>query len=177
MDRSNLLNALEVYGECWPEEAATVQRFSAFVEQHERCYERDCWAGHVTGSAWLVDPSGTQVLLTHHRKLDIWVQLGGHSDGDADTRAVAQREGEEESGLAIQLLQPEIFDIDIHAIPARKTDPEHFHFDVRYAFQAHALDYVVSAESNDLAWIPISSLGSVTEEASMLRMQRKWLNR
>jgi len=103
-----------------PEEASTVDRFRRLLREHDRCFHRDCWAGHITGSAWLVDAEGNDVLLTHHRKLDLWVQLGGHSGGDPDTPAVAHREAEEESGLDVEPLSPQIFDLDIHTIPARK---------------------------------------------------------
>ncbi|MDT8410670.1 MAG: NUDIX hydrolase, partial [Wenzhouxiangellaceae bacterium] len=131
--------------------------------------------GHITGSAWLVDPSGSEVLLTHHRKLDRWLQLGGHSDGDPDTAAVALREAGEESGLAVELLSPDILDIDIHEIPARKDDPAHFHFDVRYVVASTSgRDYQVSAESNNLAWVAIEAVESLTREPSILRMARKW---
>lgn len=104
MHRRKLLQYLDDYRLRFPQEAAVVDRFVAFVEDEPRCFERDCWRGHVTGSAWLVDPDRSAVLLTHHRKLNIWVQLGGHSDGDPDTLAVAQREAEEESGLQVSLL-------------------------------------------------------------------------
>jgi 8-oxo-dGTP pyrophosphatase MutT (NUDIX family) len=158
-----------------PAETAVARRFLALLDHHPRCFHRDCWTGHITGSAWLVDAGGTDVLLTHHRKLDLWVQLGGHSDGDPDTRSVAQREAEEESGLAVEPVSPRIFDLDIHPIPARKADPEHLHFDVRYAFVSRSgRDYRVSDESHDLAWVPIDEVHRYTTEESMLRMARKW---
>ena len=171
-----LQDRLRDYRRVHPEEAPVVDRFMALVREHERCFHRDCWAGHITGSAWLVDPAGGDVLLTHHRKLDFWVQLGGHSDGDPDTPAVARREAEEESGLDVAPLSPQIFDLDIHTIPARKSDPEHLHFDVRYAFVARSgRDYRVSDESHDLAWVPVTEVHRYTGEESMLRMARKWL--
>ncbi|MEM7003848.1 MAG: NUDIX hydrolase, partial [Pseudomonadota bacterium] len=167
------------YERHYPAEKETLQRFRAFVAEHKRCFERDCWAGHVTGSAWVVDPARQDVLLTHHKKLDIWVQLGGHSDGDADTPAVALREAQEESGLPVQFdgdtATPPVFDLDIHAIPARKGDPEHFHFDVRFVFVAAHREFQVSEESNALAWVPIADLAQYTSEQSMLRMRDKWL--
>ena len=85
MQRRKLLEALARYGEHYPKEYETVKRFTALLDGHPNCFERDCWAGHITGSAWLVDPTRTQLLLTHHRKLDMWLQLGGHSDGEMDT--------------------------------------------------------------------------------------------
>jgi len=174
--RTPLLSALDAYARRHPEEAATTERFRAFVAAHDNCFSRQLEIGHVTGSAWVVDGDGVNALLTHHRKLDIWVQLGGHADDDPDTLAVALREAEEESGLdALIPAVPEIFDIDIHTIPARGSEPEHEHFDVRYALCATgSTAFRVSAESKALAWVPVTQLDALTREPSMLRMQRKW---
>lgn len=161
-----------------PDEGDTVDRFLALIDGHRNCFDRDCWAGHVTGSAWLLDPGGSDVLLTHHRKLDIWVQPGGHCDGDPDTLAVARREAEEESGLAVEILSPEILDIDIHEIPARGDEPRHAHFDVRYAFvSTSGRDYTVTDESHDLQWVPVDDIPRYSRDQSILRMARKWANR
>jgi 8-oxo-dGTP pyrophosphatase MutT (NUDIX family) len=175
MHRRKLLELIQGYSERFPEEVECTARFATFVSRYPKCFENDCWAGHVTGSAWVVDPTASSVLLTHHRKLDRWLQLGGHSDGDPDPVAVATREAIEEGGVSVSLLDSTIFDLDIHAIPERKEDPEHFHFDVRFAFQADSRDFRVSAESNALAWVPIERLRDYTDEESMVRMQVKWL--
>jgi 8-oxo-dGTP pyrophosphatase MutT (NUDIX family) len=115
-------------------------------------------------------------LLTHHKKLGRWLQVGGHSDGCADPLAVAIKEAEEESGLAVTALAAEAFDIDVHEIPARKSDPAHFHFDIRFVLQAREGEaFQVSDESHDLAWVPVQRLADYTNEESMLRMARKWL--
>ncbi|NOX50012.1 MAG: NUDIX hydrolase [Gammaproteobacteria bacterium] len=174
MHRSKLLQLLAAYSNEYPNEAPVCDRFVAFVEAQVNCFSRVCWEGHVTGSTWLVDPHGQAVLLTHHKKLQLWLQLGGHSDGDSDTTAVALREAQEESGLEVQLLRSQIFDIDIHEIPARKADPAHFHFDVRFAIQSRQTDFVVSEESMNLAWVPIAELEQFTTETSILRMREKW---
>ena len=177
MHRRKLLKLIDKYADRHPDEMDVVERFQSFVNEHERCFERDCWDGHITGSAWLIDPDQSSILLTHHKKLGIWVQLGGHSDGDPDTPNVAFKEATEESGLEVEFISDEIFDLDIHEIPARKSDPAHYHYDVRFAFVAKSRTYTVSEESHDLSWIPIAELEGVTEEESMLRMQRKWLSR
>ena len=177
MTRTGLIRELQGYLARWPGEADTVGRFIGFVSAHPDCFERSLESGHVTGSAWVVDRAGIRVLLTHHRKLGLWVQLGGHADGDADVFRVALREAEEESGLTdLEPVGTEIFDVDVHEIPARGELPAHLHWDLRYAFRASGSEaYRVSDESLDLAWIEIGALRSVTREESMLRMARKWL--
>jgi 8-oxo-dGTP pyrophosphatase MutT (NUDIX family) len=104
----------------------------------------------------------------------MWLQLGGHSDGESNTQQVALREAREESGLAVELLDTQIFDLDVHEIPARKTDPAHYHFDVRYQIQAASDQFQVSEESLALAWVKIDELERYTEEESILRMRKKW---
>jgi 8-oxo-dGTP pyrophosphatase MutT (NUDIX family) len=178
MNRQSLLNLLHDYAERHPDEHPTTHRFIDFVMANERCFERDLWDGHITGSAWLVDDSRSRVLLTHHKKLGRWLQLGGHSDGNSNSLDVAVMEAREESGLAVRPLASEVFDLDIHEIPARKSDPAHFHFDVRFALQVEGSEqFHVSSESLDLAWVPIDRLEDYTTEESMLRMARKWHSR
>src|SRR5262245_61991402 len=175
MHAAGVIDLLAEYATRYPDEAATVARFDAFVRSERRCFDRDCWSGHVTGSAWLVDANGARVLLTHHRKLDRWLQLGGHSDGDDDPLRVACREAEEESGIHVEPVSRELFDIDIHAIPSRNSDPEHYHFDLRFALRVSGDEaFSVSNESRALAWVTIDDIASYTTEASVLRMARKW---
>lgn len=154
-------------------------RLMEFVETNSDCFERTLETGHITGSAWVVNKAGTHVLLTHHRKLDMWLQLGGHVDGNSDIPEAALREAIEESGLNdLHMVSPDIFDIDIHLIPAHKTEPAHYHHDVRFLFQAtDSEDYIVSDESHDLAWVEIVKLDQYTTEKSMLRMAQKWLHK
>ncbi len=175
--RQRLLELIAEYAERHPDEGEVVDRFVSFVTAHERCFERDCWAGHITGSAWLVNEARSHVLLTHHRKLGAWFQLGGHSDGESNTLLAAQKEAEEESGLPVRVLDAQIFDLDVHEIPARKSDPAHFHYDVRFVFQAEREDFAVSEESLDLAWVQVANLSAYTSEISMIRMAEKWLRR
>src|SRR3546814_2817239 len=106
-------------------------------------------------SDWSSDvcSSDLRVLLTHHRKLDRWLQLGGHADGDRDLARSALREAEEESGLSGLRVVPGIFDLDRHMIPEHKGVPAHWHYDVRYVVVAgRDEDFAVSEESLDLAW-------------------------
>ena len=87
--------------------------------------------GHFTASCFIVDGAG-RLLLHHHRRLDRWLQMGGHIEPDESPHDAALREGAEESGLDDLTLVGDIFDLDIHDIPAANGEPEHAHFDVRY---------------------------------------------
>lgn len=147
-----------------------------FVRSSPNCFDRDNVPGHVTAATWLLDPTGTKVLLTHHAKLQKWLQLGGHADGNGNVAEVALIEAREESGIhEITVDSSEIFDIDIHRIPAQPQGVEHLHYDVRFIAFAAKTDTIVSAESIDLAWVPIGELRKYTTEPSMLRMAAKWL--
>ncbi len=176
MSAANLISLLNDYLSTYPQESATVNRYIDFVNDHDDCFERSQLAGHVTGSAWLVNAAGTHVLLTHHRKLNRWLQLGGHADGHQNALEVALQEAREESGIQhISTLSTKLFDVDIHEIPAQKNEPAHFHYDARFAFQATGSnDFTVSEESHALAWVDICDLASHTDETSMLRMAEKW---
>lgn len=177
MHRNDLLQKLHTYRNQWRDEIEMTDRLIAFAESHADCFERSLSIGHVTGSAWVVNQAGTHVLLTHHKKLDMWLQLGGHVDGNPNVLEAAMREAYEESGLSkLEPVACEIFDLDIHLIPERKTEPAHNHHDIRFVFQAVGSDdYIVSDESHDLAWVEIQQLEKFTSEASMLRMAEKWL--
>ncbi len=156
-------------------ERAMVEATSDFVRNEPRCAERSLASGHLTGSAWIVDPSRRRTLLTHHRKLNMWIQLGGHADGDLDLAAVALREAHEESGLKnLRLVSTELFDVDRHRIPARKNEPDHWHYDLRFMIEANPEEtFLVSEESHDLAWIEIARMSEFSNEESMLRLARK----
>jgi 8-oxo-dGTP pyrophosphatase MutT (NUDIX family) len=151
----------------------------AFLDEAERPFEREQLDGHFTGSAWLISADGEKVLLTHHRKLNRWLQLGGHADGDGDLAAVALREAEEESGLDGLSVMPDIFDVDQHWIPERKQEPGHWHYDVRYVVTASSNEaFVISDESLELAWVPVCNLAEAEDmDESLRRMARKWLAR
>lgn len=167
------------YAARWPGEAEVADAFDALLGDPEDPFVRDRLAGHFTASAWLVDRAGERLLMTHHRKLDRWLQLGGHADGDRDLAAVALKEAEEESGLTGLVVEPEPFDLDRHWIPARGDVPGHWHYDVRYVVRATAGEaFAVSEESHALAWRPIAALFHEPGlDPSILRMAAKWRDR
>lgn len=156
-------------------EAAMLAGYVPFIAAHPHCLARTCLDGHLTASAWIVDVARTRTLLTHHRKLDRWLQLGGHVDGEADLAAAALREAQEESGLTwLRLVSPEIFDVDCHRIPARGAEPEHWHYDVRFLIEANPAEpLAISDESKDLAWVRLDEVVRLNPDESLVRMVRK----
>jgi len=146
-----------------------------FIDAHPDHLWRTCLRGHLTGSAWILSADRSKVLLTHHHKLDRWLQLGGHADGDPDMVSVALREASEESGLTnLRVASGELFDFDRHEIPARGDEPAHWHFDFRFVIEADPAEpLMISSESKDLAWVEIGRVTSLNPEESMARMVRK----
>jgi 8-oxo-dGTP pyrophosphatase MutT (NUDIX family) len=175
--RNQLLELLATYAEKHPAEKACSNQIIEFVGQYETCFNRELLVGHMTGSAWIVNRAGTHTLLTHHKKLNKWLQPGGHADGDSDILQVAKREADEESGLiSLKIETDQIFDIDIHQIPARAHELQHLHHDIRFVFRAaESEDFIVSEESHDLAWVEITRLEEYNSEESVRRMAQKWL--
>ncbi|EKE26195.1 MAG: NUDIX hydrolase [uncultured bacterium (gcode 4)] len=173
MHRKKLQQLLSSYEIVLKEDKQILKNFKSFIDNEKKCFSRSLKAGHITGSAWIVDKSRSYGLFAHHRKLNKWLQLGGHADDDIDVFAVALKEAKEESGLKnITALSDQIFDIDIHSV--WEKDSCHYHYDVRFIFQADLLDkLIVSHESNDLAWISFNDLNKFISEYSVLKMYDK----
>lgn len=176
--RGLLIRSINHYHPDSRDEVAFKKRFLELLE-HPRAFFRDNLPGHITASSWIVDKDRKFALLSHHAKLNRWLQPGGHADGHEDVVAVAQREAYEETGLiSLQLIMPGIFDLDIHRIPARPDFPEHYHYDIRFLFQASKEESIaISGESHDLAWISIDEIPRKTaNNISILRMAQKVQN-
>jgi 8-oxo-dGTP pyrophosphatase MutT (NUDIX family) len=106
--------------------------------------------------------------------LNRWLQPGGHADGEENVLNVALREAQEETGLThFKLLQDDIFDLDIHPIPARGNFPDHLHYDIRFLFEADINEkIIVSDESHDVSWLALSQLTTLNN-FSLMRMANK----
>ncbi len=185
MHRQPLLHLLRRHSPSDAHEAAMTAATLAFVAENPDCFRRSLLPGHVTGSAWIVSPDRRQVVLIHHRKLDRWLQPGGHADGDSDVAAVARREAREETGLtSLRFVLPAgakpsngipaIFDVDVHGIPARGEVPAHKHYDIRFLLEADPAEpFGQSDEVNNSRWIYRSEVRDYTREASIGRMLEK----
>lgn len=175
MDRVAILRELRDYQPLTELEAAHWTKVIALVEQEPTPWRRSTLAGHLTASAWIVNPTFSHTLLVHHRKLDRWLQPGGHIEDDATLFAAALREAREECGLeSFAPVSPSIFDIDVHPIPASAKEPGHLHHDIRFALIAdNRLQTTVSAESKDLRWFHLDEVLSWPHDPSLTRMVDK----
>jgi 8-oxo-dGTP pyrophosphatase MutT (NUDIX family) len=174
MKRDGLLTELAAYVPFDARERTMQATIARFVASHEACFERTLRVGHVTASAWVVDDAGAWALLTHHRKLGKWLQLGGHADGESDVRAVALREAREESGIMrVRYAQPGIYDLDVHEIPAHGNEQAHVHYDIRFAFSADRAEQPAkSEESHDVRWVALDD-ARLTLDESVRRLVAK----
>jgi len=164
---------LEAYAPSDPAQRAERDKVLAFCAEHADALHRSCLSGHLTASALLVDHAGQRALLTLHRKLGKWLQLGGHCDGDANLAAVALREAAEESGIADLAIDPIPVDLDVHTIPARKGEPKHLHLDTR--FLVHAAPGArerASEESLELRWFTRAEAADLETDDSVRRLFR-----
>lgn len=177
MHRNKLLNLLTAYKPYDKEEIEFKKRMIDFINRYPNCFERSLSIGHITASAWLLNKAGYHALLMHHTKLNKWFQLGGHCDGNPDVLAVALKEAQEESGInAIELVSTDIFDIDIHLIPANSGEAEHYHYDIRFLLRVVSDEKVVqNNESKELRWIDKNPDSMPTTHSSVARMFYKWL--
>lgn len=155
------------------EQARDRERILAFLDAHEDALHRSCVPGHLTASCLLLDATGERVLLHHHRKLDLWLQFGGHVDGEGDLRAAALRELVEESGIEPASMDATPFDLDIHGIPAHGSEPAHDHLDVRFLARApEGAEAVRSEESHALRWFTREEALALGLDPSLERMVR-----
>lgn len=146
-----------------------------YLTANRNHYLRKNPEGHLTASAWIINFNQNKVLLHHHQSLDKWIQLGGHLEKEELLKEAALREAREESGLSSLLfVKPEIFDLDVHLIPAAENKAKHFHYDIRYLFKADSSEELEkSRESLSLSWIDLEQVNNFLSEESILRMVRK----
>src|SRR5690606_33049579 len=175
MDKYRLKILLENYRTPFEEEQAFLSDFIHLTDDH-LAFSRERKEGHFTASSWIVNKRRTHALLTLHKKLNRWLQLGGHADGNENLLKVALDEAREESGLSsLRIVDQFIFDIDKHSIPANPKEDRHFHYDVRYLIEAEIDEpLTLSAESKDLAWVSFESVPDIVNfTPSILRMLEK----
>ena len=170
--RSELISLLTAYQ---PSDAAEEQYRQAMLDRaagaHDPFDRKDFEPGHFTASAFVLHPGGRSVLLVHHARLGIWVQPGGHIDpADATPLAAAAREVNEETGIgSLRPIDSGLVDVDVHTVPASMSQPQHLHYDLRFALVAADPRLVGNAEVIAAAWVEPGDLAALGVDASVTR--------
>ncbi len=167
-----LIRVLEGYAPT-PEEVSFRDQMLALASDADDPFSRNHFVpGHFTASGFVVSPDGDALLLVHHRRLERWLQPGGHIDPeDRDPIVAAAREVREETAVTLaEPLPTDLFDIDVHAIPAAHGEPAHAHFDLRFVFHAETEDFEADDEVMAAAWVPIDEIAAGWEDTSVQRV-------
>lgn len=163
------------YKNRFPQESL-IASFVDLLQSQSNCFSRSCFTdGHITASAWVVNQSCDKCLLIKHHKFRKWLQLGGHIEDGELPLAAAVREANEESGLPMTPLSKEIFDLDIHDIPANPREPAHRHYDVRFLLTTWD-DIPIRLHElvgDPVKWILLSEVSKYTTERSIHRLTDK----
>lgn len=133
--RINIFDLLENAEPIDKQEAKSIQKIKELVSLHENIFDRECLTAHLTASALVVNPQSKMFLLHLHKKLKMWLQFGGHADGETDLSSVALKESMEETGLKdLKFYQDKKIplDIDLQTIPKIGNVEKHYHLDFRY---------------------------------------------
>ena len=147
----------------------------AFAKAQPDALLRTCEAGHFTGSALVVHPDRAHVLLLLHAKAGLWLQPGGHADGEADLGDVALREATEETGIDGLVVRRPAIDLDIHVFRP-KVGPPHTHLDVRYVVRSPSGELPPgNHESEAIRWVTADQLADFGVDEGLLRLTRRGL--
>lgn len=147
-----------------------------FLCNNDLYWQRENLIGHITASAWALNPERSKVILIHHKALNAWFQPGGHIESqDLSLSDACHRELIEETGLShAKLTLTEIFDIDVHEIPASNKSPLHYHYDIRMMFEVNETNLLFDPkESNNLQWVDFALINKYTKSESVTRMVEK----
>lgn len=151
--------------------------------EHLNAFSRNETSRHFTSSALIINKDNTKALLLKHKKLNMWLQPGGHCDGNPDVLAVALKEAYEETNInSLEAVTGKIFDIDIHQIPEHISSsgivtPSHFHYDIRFLIQVKSDEQgFINNESTDIKWIEKDISQLETNSPGTIRLFTKWIN-
>ena len=173
MTKQDLIGDLSYYNSYNEIENNHLEEIISFVKSNDDLFSRLNQKGHITASAIVIDSEYENILLIWHNKLKRWLQPGGHIEPEKDDKIsdAARRELIEETKLVqdqFELMSDTPFDLDVHLIPARKNDPEHFHYDIRYLFKYNGK----KDASSEYKWVPVSNIINYNE-SSLNRFAQK----
>lgn len=173
---NDIIYMLQAYGDKEESNKEIAKEMEDFMCDELDAFERTNKSRHFTASAWIITDDNERALITHHKKLGLKLQLGGHCDGDFNVLRVALREALEEGGIPNLSFCEEIFDLDIHIIPGNKKEDSHSHYDVRFLFKVPKdSEFIISEESTKLEWITKDYDASECT-SGFQRLFQKWKN-
>ena len=172
INKAEIAGLVEIYLQQFPAEKETTSLFTDYLARNDagELFTRKNFDGHITTSAFIIDPACTEILLLKHKTLNRWLQPGGHVEADDSLLLSALREAEEETGIPKAELRnvsvfstKEVpFDIDSHYIPTnpKKQEDGHYHHDLRYLFEYTGDGNIVfnTDESTGLKWVKLADL-------------------
>lgn len=176
----NLKDQLEVFlssNQIIASEKMVVKRMLGYLqEQGDAGFFRDARPAHFTASALVLSPDRSKVLLLWHKKLQNWLQPGGHADGDTNLKNVAAREVQEETGVDVSDIMPGIYGVDWHPIPANAKEGAHEHADCAFLFEAKGWNLVRQVEeAEEVKWfLPQEALELVKQDGSITKLIRRY---
>jgi len=174
--RDSLHGLLQSYTPVDARESEHRRRMMQLMESSADPFSRTCYKpGHFTASAIILAPEDDAILLVFHAKLQKWLQPGGHIDpSDADVFAAAQREAHEETGIDLEnSAAASLFDLDIHSIPLRPTEPAHEHFDVRMLWITSKQELRAGSDALEVRWHALEDAAKMNNDESLGRALRK----
>jgi 8-oxo-dGTP pyrophosphatase MutT (NUDIX family) len=153
------------------DERADLEEMLELLEAVNSPFDRDLFSpGHFTASGFVVSPELGALLMVHHRRLERWLQPGGHVDADdGSVEGAARREIEEETGIGSLESLGGLLDIDVHPIPPRHEEPGHRHFDLRFAYTTDETVLTKTDEVRDVRWVAFDRIASVGGDESVQR--------
>lgn len=152
--------------------ARSLKQTQALLERSPDPFSRNAFdPGHITASGVVLAPGRDRVLLVFHRRLQRWLQPGGHVEpSDGELVATAQREVLEETGVGLDLrVEPVVIGVDMHQIPARPDEPPHLHHDVVFRFVAYTEARIAPEWGRDVRWCGVDRLDDYDADGPLRR--------
>ncbi|PIE24737.1 MAG: hypothetical protein CSA62_02580 [Planctomycetota bacterium] len=166
-----------------PHAKSSLKKTLALLEGKEDPLLRSSFhPGHLTGSAILLSPDQRCLALIWHKKLHRWLQPGGHVEAsDSSPLCTARREAVEECGVELDpAFEPVLIQVDVHKIPARRSEPEHDHHDLVFLLRAKSDELHPSEEVGRALWCPLDAPEPYQPDQALaegIRRARHWQGR
>ncbi|MDE6708486.1 MAG: A/G-specific adenine glycosylase [Oscillospiraceae bacterium] len=180
-----LLTEIKNFQPYTEQEKSAREKLFALLEQYgNKMLDRDCEAGHITCSGFILSPDLQETLMAYHLIYQSIGWTGGHADGNDDLLGVAIREAKEETSVTqIYPISRKILSIDILPVPAHQkygnVIPEHLHYNITYGLIAPKNQAISDKpdENQNVHWLAIQEIKKQCTESNMIPIYEKIINR